>query len=171
MRSESRLGVVVPTGCKTSIGANRLELNRWTGRALVADVLSLTRPQAAAKGLEISSIVDLDVPEALSGDAPRMRQVLLNIVSNAVKFTESGSVGIHVRRGASWSGGAAIECTIRDTGIGIAEARIASLFNEYVQGDCSINRRFGGTGLGLAICRRIIEAMGGTISILSTLGT
>lgn len=104
------------------------------------------------------------------GDAGRLRQVLLNLVSNAVKFTPAGEVTITNRCSQKDSNHATIEWVISDTGIGIAPERIGSLFNDFVQADCSINRRFGGSGLGLSICKRIIDRMNGEISVVSTLG-
>jgi CheY-like chemotaxis protein/HPt (histidine-containing phosphotransfer) domain-containing protein len=112
------------------------------------------------------------VPHALSGDPARLRQVLLNLLGNAIKFTDAGFVQVEVEPGSAKGvdGGFPLRVSVRDSGIGIAEDALPLLFQEFIQVDRSATRRFGGTGLGLAISRRIIEAMGGTIGVESRLG-
>jgi CheY-like chemotaxis protein/anti-sigma regulatory factor (Ser/Thr protein kinase) len=104
------------------------------------------------------------------GDQARLRQVILNLATNAIKFTETNGVEITARCVAQTGDVATLECVVRDTGIGIAPGQIGKLFKEFAQADASINRKFGGTGLGLAISKRIIEQMGGTIRVESELG-
>ena len=114
--------------------------------------------------------VDPDLPPTLSGDVARIRQVLLNLASNAVKFTDHGAITIAVACTSQEGGRATVEWRVSDSGIGIAPDRVGRLFTDFVQADVSINRRFGGTGLGLAISRRIVEQMGGAIGVTSTVG-
>jgi signal transduction histidine kinase/CheY-like chemotaxis protein len=132
------------------------------------DALDLFSTRATEKGLDLSCHVSSDVPGRAIGDAGRVRQILVNLVSNAIKFTLRGSVQVHVDaepvQGAE--GGAAdtlVHCIVRDTGIGIPEAHLATLFQPFSQVDASTTRRFGGTGLGLAICRTLAERMGGRV--------
>ena len=113
---------------------------------------------------------DPTLPPALVGDACRIRQILLKLVSNAVKFTAAGEIVVSTRCIAAADGRATIEWTVSDTGIGIAPEKIGSLFTNFGQADNSINRRFGGPGLGLAICKRLTEQMGGEIGVTSTPG-
>jgi len=115
--------------------------------------------------------VDPELPRWLKGDPTRLRQVMLNLMGNAIKFTEKGGVSLRVdRRGRTESGAYGLHVAIADTGIGISESAKAKLFGSFSQADSSITRRFGGTGLGLAICKRIVELMGGTIGVDSELG-
>jgi signal transduction histidine kinase/DNA-binding NarL/FixJ family response regulator len=138
--------------------------------ALSANVVSILGVRAVAKGLSLTSSCDPSVPAGLVGDVGRIRQVLLNLVTNAVKFTEAGSVSIALRMLGRKNGSAALEWSVQDTGIGISEEGRAKLFRDFSQADTSINRRFGGSGLGLAICKRIIDQMGGTIGVDSVPG-
>ena len=117
-------------------------------------------PRAQAKGLEIASSIDERLPLNVIGDAARLRQVLLNLAGNAVKFTERGGVAIIVEPGDEPDD---IRFLVRDTGIGIAPDAQARIFEEFEQADGGTTRKFGGTGLGLAISRRIVERMGGRI--------
>ena len=138
--------------------------------AIVDQAMSIVGPRAATKSLALRTMIDPDVPETLAGDAGRICQALINLVANAVKFTAAGEVTVRIRLVARQGDRACIEWTVSDTGIGIPAERIGTLFTEFVQADSSITRRFGGTGLGLAICKRIIEQMGGEISVSSSLG-
>jgi signal transduction histidine kinase/DNA-binding response OmpR family regulator len=155
---------------KLESGQLTLEHIAFSADALVQNVLSIIGPRASAKNLAIKSVADTTLPPALVGDAGRIRQVLLNLVSNAVKFTAAGEVVVSTRCIAIKDGKAAVEWTVSDTGIGIAPERIGSLFTNFVQADNSINRRFGGSGLGLAICKRLTEQMGGEIGVTSMPG-
>jgi len=139
--------------------------------ALTNGVVSIMNTRAAAKGLAIVAEIDALLPAGLLGDAGRIRQVLINLISNAIKFTPSGQVTVQARCLSRDPAAACVEWLVRDTGIGIAEDRIGSLFNEFVQADNSISRRFGGTGLGLAISKRLVAQMDGTIEVVSVLGS
>jgi signal transduction histidine kinase/DNA-binding response OmpR family regulator len=155
---------------KLESGQLSLEDIAFSAEALIHNTLSIIGPRAAAKDLKIRNVEDLTLPPALIGDAGRIRQILLNLVSNAVKFTASGEVVISTRCISRDGLHATVEWTVSDTGIGIAEDKIGLLFADFVQADNSINRRFGGSGLGLAICKRLVEQMGGEIRVTSILG-
>jgi PAS domain S-box-containing protein len=134
--------------------------------ALVEGVVELLAPKAQGKAVEISAFLAPNVPRQVVGDGDRLRQVLVNLAGNAVKFTEIGGIGIIVGYGAA--GEIAIE--VRDTGPGIPPERIPIIFDEFEQGDASPSRQHGGFGLGLAIARRIVEGMSGSIEVDSKLG-
>jgi CheY-like chemotaxis protein len=136
----------------------------------VESVASLMRPRAGEKGVGLQATVSPLVPPYLIGDPIRLRQVLLNLVGNAIKFTAQGSVNIRVepqKGDASATPGVSLRFTVTDTGIGIAEDAKKNLFRSFSQADSSISRRFGGTGLGLAICKKIIGLQGGQIGFES----
>jgi len=141
------------------------------GRA-AEEVAELLSHQAESKGLELGISVAADVPANIQGDPGRVRQVLLNLVGNAVKFTRSGHVLIEVQRIAPSDGSdtAWVRCSVNDSGIGIAADRQALLFQQFSQADSSTTREFGGTGLGLAIGKRLVELMGGQIGFTSEAG-
>ena len=125
------------------------------------------RQAAAEKGIEFRCEVAPGVPEQITGDERRIRQILINLLGNALKFTSSGSVVLRIEPDAQ---GRFLDFSVEDTGIGISSETLDRLFQPFVQGDSKINRRFGGTGLGLAVSRRIAEAMGGTITVASNPG-
>jgi len=133
-------------------------------------VSSIIGSSAKTKGLTVKIDVDPKLPRALRGDVARIRQVLLNLATNAIKFTELGGVTIAVACTSRDDNCATVEWRVTDTGIGIPPDRVGGLFADFVQADVSINRRFGGTGLGLAISRRIVEQMGGSIAVSSIPG-
>ncbi|HEY8563919.1 MAG TPA: ATP-binding protein [Beijerinckiaceae bacterium] len=147
----------------SKIEAGRLDLaaEPFDLQPVVEGVVELLGPKAQGKGIEVAAYIAPDVPRKLLGDGDRLRQVLVNLAGNAVKFTDTGGVGIVVERAAD----GAIELAVRDTGPGIAPERLPALFGEFEQGDDSATRRHGGTGLGLAITRRIVEGMGGEIRV------
>ena len=133
---------------------------------LVEGVVELLSPRAQDKGIEIAALVHPDLPATLRLDGARMTQILMNLAGNAVKFTEQGGVGIRVEPEA----GDRLLITVADTGPGIAAGRLEAIFEAFEQEQTSTARRHGGTGLGLAITRRIVEYMGGTISVVSRPG-
>jgi len=155
---------------KLEAGQLSLEDIAFSAEALVHNALSIIGPRAVAKDLTIRSVTDPALPPALVGDAGRIRQIVLNLVSNAVKFTAKGEVIVTTRCIARVDQMATVEWIVSDTGMGIAADMIGSLFANFVQADNSISRRFGGSGLGLAICKRLTEQMGGEIKVTSTLG-
>jgi len=150
----------------SKIEAGKLDLEARPLRLvpLVEEVVELLAPRGHEKGLEIAAFVDERLPDHVIGDATRLRQVLLNLAGNAVKFTERGGLAIVVEPGGA---GDEVTFTVRDTGIGIPEEAQARIFGEFEQADSGSTRRFGGTGLGLAISKRIIERMGGRIAVES----
>lgn len=137
---------------------------------LLGDTLKTVSLTAHRKGVEIVLNIGADVPPVLVGDPGRLRQIVMNLVGNSIKFTERGEIEVAVTRLASGAGDVTLRCTVRDTGIGISPEQQARIFDAFSQADTSITRRFGGTGLGLAICRRLVEAMGGEISVSSKQG-
>ena len=134
---------------------------------LIEETVELLAPRAQAKGIEIASFVDDRLPAQLIGDAARIRQVLLNLAGNAIKFTEQGGVAVIAEPDAMED---SIRFTVRDTGIGIAPADQRRIFRDFEQADGSSTRKFGGTGLGLAISKRIVARMGGAIAVESEPG-
>ena len=155
----------------SKIEAGQLELENisFSVRQVVDEVASMLANQAQQKGISIDAVVDRDVPEWLVGDPTRFRQILTNLVSNAVKFTQLGGVAIAIssERLADVDH---VRVTVRDTGIGLSEMARARLFTRFAQADASTTRQFGGTGLGLAICRELVTRMGGEIGVESELG-
>ncbi|MFZ4774499.1 MAG: ATP-binding protein [Terrimicrobiaceae bacterium] len=137
-------------------------------RSCIRDVVDLYGATAQAKGLRIITEVDEAVPQALCTDPGRLRQILLNLIGNAVKFTPSGEITVTARRGTQdlEDGRFPLVVEVSDTGIGIPPDRVARLFKPFSQADSSTTRRFGGTGLGLAICKRLAELLGGDVSLV-----
>ncbi len=132
----------------------------------VEDVCSLFWERAASRGLDLASYVDPATPRLVAGDPVRLRQVIGNLVNNAIKFTESGGVLIEVEPDTAHS----VRISIHDTGVGIPKDKIAGVFGAFSQADQSTTRKFGGTGLGLAICKRLVDAMGGRFHVTSDVG-
>jgi signal transduction histidine kinase/DNA-binding response OmpR family regulator/HPt (histidine-containing phosphotransfer) domain-containing protein len=158
----------------SKIEAGKLDIEHipFEVRECVEEALMLLEPSAAAKGLELACSFEPGVPVAVAGDPARIRQVLLNLVGNAVKFTPVGEVIITVSAGPPGpQAERELSFTVRDTGIGIPPDRRDRLFQSFSQVDSSTTRRYGGTGLGLAICRQLVELMGGQISVESQPGT
>jgi two-component system sensor histidine kinase/response regulator len=154
---------------KLEAGKVELELAQFDPRILVEEVAGLVSESARAKGLGLMAYCVTEVPAKLVGDVGRIRQILLNLASNAVKFTETGEVAIRVDIAKSDEERPRVRFEIRDTGIGIDEADSARLFESFSQADASTTRRYGGTGLGLAISRRLTETMGGELGVSSKL--
>ncbi|MGE5505442.1 MAG: ATP-binding protein, partial [Actinomycetota bacterium] len=157
---------------------SRLEAGRAVAEAVPFDlgaaldgVVALMGPRARAKSIALSVDLAPDVPRVVSGDVARLRQILLNLVGNAVKFTEKGGVTVSVwLAGRRADGGILLRFEVTDSGVGIPESAIERLFTSFSQADSSISRRFGGTGLGLAICKRLVELLGGEIGVDSEVG-
>ena len=165
--STSLLGIVNEILDFSKLDSGRLELEKvaFNLRGVVEEATDLLSPQAAEKSLPIRVRIQPDCPRRVTGDPGRLRQVLVNLVSNAIKFTDHGSVEVGVECGGPVNGDALLRFSVRDTGIGIPAGAVGSLFQSFSQVDVSTTRRHGGTGLGLAICRRIVEAMGGRIGV------
>ncbi len=161
---------------KLEAGKVELEVADFDPRRLVEDVAGLLAQSAQSKAVELLAYCQPDVPAALSGDAGRVRQVLINLASNAVKFTACGEVVIRARTVGAGPGdarpgdGGLIRFEVRDTGIGIPAEQQARLFESFSQADASTTRRYGGSGLGLAICRKLAQAMGGEVGVDSQVG-
>lgn len=145
-----------------------LEAGDLEPRKLMDEISELLTIRAHDKGLVFFTLTDPSVPEWLQGDASRLRQVLLNLAGNAIKFTESGEVALRLEVTSNTAEAVTIRFSISDTGIGIPKDQLQSLFAPFTQGDTSTTRKFGGTGLGLSISRQLIELMGGTIEVEST---
>lgn len=156
----------------SKLNAGKLEFEQvdFSPAALVEAVTAIIGVNAKTKGLLVKADIDPNLPPALKGDVARIRQVLINLASNAIKFTERGGVTVAVACRSREGGQATVEWRVSDTGIGIAPDQVGRLFSDFSQADASISRRFGGTGLGLAISRRIIEQMGGEIGVTSRSG-
>ncbi len=154
----------------SKIEAGQIELERieFDPRQVVDDVAELLANQAFERGLSLVAHLDPAVPSRVSGDPGRVRQVLLNLVANAIKFTDRGGVTIAARPAPGPLGEAIVRFEVRDTGMGIPADRLGRLFEPFSQADASINRRFGGTGLGLFISRTLVERMGGGLDVAST---
>ncbi|MGC4117795.1 MAG: PAS domain S-box protein [Myxococcales bacterium] len=169
---EALLGVINDILDFSKIEARKfdLELVAFDLRSLMDDVGAMLGLRASEKGLELACGVDPEVPSRLRGDPGRLRQVLLNLGGNAVKFTGHGEVSMRVGLVREEPGAAVLRFVVEDTGIGIPADRLGMLFSEFTQVDSSITRRYGGTGLGLAISKRLAEMMGGEIAVRSEVG-
>lgn len=155
---------------KLESGKLELEDSVFEPRQTANDICSLLSHSGSESNLTLSVDVEESVPQAVSGDPTRVSQVLLNLVGNAVKFTETGEIRVALSTDISPDGEPRLWFSVRDTGIGIDSEAISSLFKQFSQADTSITRRFGGTGLGLAICRRLVSLMGGDIEVESIPG-
>jgi hypothetical protein len=152
-------------------GKMTLEQRTFNPREVIRNVTELMTPSAHKKGIKMNLWVDERLPNCLEGDAMRLRQVLLNLVSNAVKFTERGEVSVRVTRTESRSPDVVgLRFEVRDTGIGIPPELLGKLFQPFSQADGSTTRRYGGTGLGLVICKKFVDLMGGQIGVESRVG-
>ncbi len=155
---------------KIESGKLELQITETNVREVVDEVVEILAPQAHAEALALTACVQRDVPERLRGDPGRLRQVLLNLVGNAIKFTPRGEVVVRVACAAETPESVVLRFEVADTGIGIPPDARARLFQPFSQVDSSTTRRYGGTGLGLAIAKRLVELMGGEIGVESTPG-
>ena len=151
---------------KIEAGGIELESIPYSPKQLAEEAAAIVRPQATAQGLNLSVYVAAAVPAAVTGDPTRVRQILLNLLSNAVKFTSTGSVTVHVTVPAL----ARVRFDVNDTGIGIPEDRLDSIFEAFTQADAAITRQYGGTGLGLTISSRLAHEMDGRLAVASKVG-
>ena len=155
---------------KLEMGAMQLESASLRPIDLAQSVVTLMKRSAEAKHLRLSCEIDANAPPAVRGDALRLRQVLTNLIANAIKFTSRGEVTVEISQVSEDRSHRTLRFAVRDTGIGIAPEAAARLFQPFAQAEASMARTHGGTGLGLAICRRIVDAMGGRIGVDSALG-
>jgi PAS domain S-box-containing protein len=169
---EALLGLINDILDFSKMEAGKLTLERmdFNLQSAVEDVVELLAPQAFGKGLEFTCSLPAEMSLNLHGDAGRLRQVLLNLIGNAIKFTERGEVTVSVRAVEETATDVLLRFVVRDTGIGITPQGMRQLFRSFSQGDGSTTRRYGGTGLGLAISRQLVELMGGDIGVDSTPG-
>jgi len=155
---------------KIEAGKLDLEVIEFDLRVAIEESLDLLAERASSKSLNLACLFHADVPRNLLGDPGRLRQVVMNLTANAIKFTESGDVVVEVTVEAQSKDDAMIRVAVTDTGIGISEEARERLFQSFSQADGSTTRKYGGTGLGLAICKRLVEMMGGTIGVMSRVG-
>lgn len=156
----------------SKIEAGHLELERiaFSPAAIARSVVDILRPRASAKRLSLELQLDPELPVGAIGDPTRLRQVLFNLVGNAIKFTERGGITVELSGRGSNATTCELTFRVKDTGIGIGEEALARIFRPFTQGDSSMSRRFGGTGLGLAISQKLVEAMGGGLGAKSKVG-
>jgi PAS domain S-box-containing protein len=173
--ADSLLGLINDILDFSKVEAGKLELESipFSPDELLHDIVALLKHQADLKELTLSTAISPTLPAQLRGDPGRLRQILLNLVGNAVKFTPAGSIEIQMNSlpVAGHGDQAILSFTINDSGIGMTPEIVANLFSPFQQGDTSTTRKFGGTGLGLSICKRLVELMGGQISVESTPGS
>ena len=156
----------------SKVEAGKLEIEdiEFNVRAVIDDVVDLLAGQAQTKGLELLAALDGTVPTVVSGDPGRVRQVLTNLIGNAIKFTQTGEIVIRVTVAEHIADGTVVRFEVSDTGDGIAPDKIGLVFQPFVQADTSTSRRYGGTGLGLAISNQLVSLMGGELGVSSELG-
>jgi signal transduction histidine kinase/DNA-binding NarL/FixJ family response regulator len=155
---------------KLEVGGMKFEDLAFDLHALLTGTVEFVTPRAHVKTLTLSLDIAKGVPRFVRSDAGRLRQILFNLLGNAIKFTAAGTVKLDVERFVADGGQAKLRVSVTDTGIGIPADRIGHLFQSFNQADASISRRFGGSGLGLAICRKLVERMGGRIGVVSAPG-
>ncbi len=161
---------------KIEAGKMELDCSEFDLRDVVADVLDLLSERAEAKNLELAYLIHNHVPQKFWGDSGRLRQILLNLIGNAIKFTEDGEVFVEITAASKQDSDQKptnmqqITFKIRDTGIGIPQASHQKLFRSFTQADSSTTRKYGGTGLGLTICKQLVQLMGGEINVTSEEG-
>ena|GEM_PF-1553975 len=154
------------------IEAHKIELEStvFNLHVLVSDTMDLLSLSAREKGVDLSFSIADDLPKLLKGDPVRLRQIITNLVGNAIKFSPSGTVQLRVRNENDNRQKCTLHVTVSDSGIGIAEEALGMIFKPFIQADGSTTRRFGGTGLGLSICKQLVEMMGGAIHVTSEVG-
>jgi PAS domain S-box-containing protein len=155
---------------KIEAGKLELEIIDFDLRAVLEEVVEMLAYRAASKGLELAAWIDPATPTSLKGDPSRLRQILINLVNNAVKFTQKGEVIVRVNHEAVFGDKATVRFSVTDSGVGIAQDRRDRLFKAFSQVDASTTRKYGGTGLGLVICKQLAELMGGQIGVESEEG-
>jgi len=170
LRDESWTTSTCYSGCPVEAGKLDLEIIDFDLRSAVEEVTTLFTQQAADKGIELMNFVRYDVPDKLQGDPGRLRQILSNLVGNALKFTTKGEVVVQVNVIEQNNTFATLRFEVIDTGIGVDRETVGKLFKAFIQADASITRKYGGTGLGLALCKKFVDLMGGQIDVTSEVG-
>jgi CheY-like chemotaxis protein len=172
LSAESLLTVINDILDFSKIEAGKLEFESipFDLRDRLGEIMQTLGFRAHQKGLELIYDVHTDVPVALSGDPGRLRQILINLVGNAIKFTEQGQIVVDVKLESRTADTACVQFSVRDTGVGIPAEHQEKIFEPFSQADQSMTRKFGGTGLGLTICSRLVEMMGGRIWVVSQPG-
>jgi signal transduction histidine kinase len=155
---------------KMEAGKMDIEIVPFKAEEIVSEVIQTISFKAKKKALTIDYLIDSDIPQTLMGDPTRLKQVLLNFGSNAVKFTEEGDVTLHIGLIEKEGNNYTVKFSVKDTGIGISEEKLDGIFDPFKQADTSITRKFGGTGLGLAICSQLVELMHGSVGVESEPG-
>ena len=152
-----------------ALGLDKIDLNRSPVniRNLVMAAAGIFGGKAAEKALAINVHVDAQVPDYVLGDTPKLLQVMTNLISNAVKFTDKGEVEVEVMLHQETEKQTWLQVKVKDQGIGVEEAFYEQIFNPFVQADMTVSKRFGGTGLGLSIVKKLVEFMGGTVGVKS----
>jgi signal transduction histidine kinase len=168
--SENLLRILDDILLFSRLEAGRVQIEKiaFEPREMLEEIRILLAPSAQTKGLDFKVAVDQEIPEKLLGDVGRLRQVLLNLAGNAIKFTDQGQVEMGLHRTPTAPG--LVEFFVRDTGVGIAAGKLEEIFQPFVQADGSVSRRHGGTGLGLTISRRLTELMEGQLRVQSNPG-
>ena len=155
---------------KIESGRMELENNAFDIRRCIEDVLDLSAPKALEKRLEIMYFIDADVNQFIIGDGFRLRQILVNLIGNAIKFTSSGEIFVHLKVAGKVEDNVTLEFSVKDTGIGIPQNKLSSIFSPFSQADTTTTRKYGGTGLGLAITSNLVKLMQGNIWVESKEG-
>jgi len=155
---------------KIEAGKMTIEQVNFDVADTVRESIALLLPRATVKGITLTNSIEDGTQTQLSGDSTRLRQILLNLIGNAIKFTEKGSVSLEIKPVGEVDGQVHLCFSVRDTGIGLSKEAQKKMFQSFAQADNSTTRRYGGTGLGLAICRKLVELMSGSIGVTSTLG-
>ncbi len=155
---------------KVEAGKMELEAIEFNLRNLIGETMKTLALRVQQKGLELAHVVEADVPAFVNGDPGRIRQVIVNLVGNAAKFTERGEIVVRVQAERIGDHEVSLLLSVRDTGIGIAQDKLDTIFTAFEQADASTSRKYGGTGLGLAVCKRLVGLMNGRIWVESTLG-
>ena len=173
MAAKSLLGIIneILDFSKIEAGRMTLEAVKFNLYETIKELCCMVQIEAQRNGLEVRYVIQPNVPHYLKGDATRLKQVLLNLLSNGIKFTDQGELEVIVEVLRNDGNQAQLRFNVSDTGIGISEKQTKQLFEVFTQGDTSTSRKYGGTGLGLAICRKIVELMSGEISVRSVVGT
>jgi PAS domain S-box-containing protein len=155
---------------KVEAGKLEIENIKFDPRTLVVEVVDLLETPAKTKGLELGAVTESSVPAVVSGDPGRVRQVLLNLIGNAIKFTRTGEVAVRISETGAGAANPFVRFAVADTGDGIEAEKLAQIFQPFVQADTSTSRKYGGTGLGLAISGHLVELMGGDCGVTSRPG-